>query len=151
MKVLLSTVLIRLAWCVCNLWRPQNRSRRVPFRPSARRSGRIPAEPYPPSEYPYCKSAFNTTFWPESVKSQGSGDSVPVLSNALVLIYGWPGHRRLPLASQIAVAVGGVSRTAEEPVIPLCRSAAVELWPPPSFEPIRCRSSSPPHAPVAPN
>lgn len=62
-------------------------------------AGRISAEPYPPSrsvqvpEYRAVQAALSAClFWPESVKSQGYGDSVPVWKPSLpsVSIHGQP-------------------------------------------------------------
>lgn len=49
--------------------------RPLPFRRLSRRSGRIPAEPYPPLKCPHCSRKAKQPFWPQSDKFRGLGQS----------------------------------------------------------------------------
>ena len=69
------------------------RSRPLPFRHWTRRSGRIPALPYPPAQPSQCKPSILAG----SGKSQGFGDRVPESSNDPFLV----NRRRRPVAQAL--------------------------------------------------
>src|SRR5216684_2089351 len=50
----------------------------LPFRRLSRRSGRIPAEPYPPLKCLYCSLLPQQLFWPESGKFRAVGGRAPI-------------------------------------------------------------------------
>jgi hypothetical protein len=59
------------SWSLC--WGDRRSRRPVPFRRWNRRSGRIPAEPYPPSS----TLSVNHPFWPKAINPRGSGTESP--------------------------------------------------------------------------
>src|ERR1017187_7507321 len=117
--------------------RPRHRSRPLPFRRSNRRSGRIPAEPYPPFEFLQYTTGHSGR---KALNPRGSGTTPPPFSNASFLIdCSVIGFSLVPAISLPASGIGD----SDAPVA-RCRTGSIVRFQPALPPPTGNLSGTPP-------